>query len=204
MVWKMTLPATIWASALWASSIPKKEAATSFAWSSRSRRSRSRACGAATVSTAALRLAASNISSLEASAALRRGGLLWRRAGPAADQQPTGEQREGEREQAEQTEPTRGPGAALLGQAVDHPCPALLTYGHRHHLPSTGPATASGGASTSHHAILLRGKGPRSTGTPLLVPRTPPGPGRTARPPLGGAGWCSCGLRWSGPARTPS
>src|SRR6266487_3524416 len=137
-------------------------------------------------------------------AALRRGGLLWRRAGPAADQQPTGEQREGEREQAEQTEPTRGPGAALLGQAVDHPCPALLTYGHRHHLPSTGPATASGGASTSHHAILLPGQGPRSTGTPLLVPRTPPGPGRTARPPLGGAGWCSCGLRWSGPARTPS
>src|SRR6266702_3179319 len=134
----------------------------------------------------------------------RRGGRLWRRAGPAADQQPTGEQREGEREQAEQAEPTRGPGAALLGQAVDHPCPALLTYGHRHHLPSTGPATASGGASTSHHAVLLRGKGPRSTGTPLPVPRTPPGPGRTARPPLGGAGWRSCGLRWSGPARTPS
>src|SRR6266540_2377117 len=204
MVWKMTLPATIWASALWASSIPKKEAATSFAWSSRSRRSRSRACGAATVPTAPASEWSQptgtplTVRPLHTCSPLTVSG---RDAGRAAVGALCAVEAP---EVAEQTEPTRGPGAALLGQAVDHPCPALLTYGHRHHLPSTGPATASGGASTSHHAILLRGKGPRSTGTPLLVPRTPPGPGRTARPPLGGAGWCSCGLRWSGPARTPS
>src|SRR6266567_2738335 len=81
----------------------------------------------------------------------RGGGVLrrrdlpgWRGAGPAADQQPAGEQREGECEQAEQAESAGGSGASLLGQAVDHPRPALLTYGQpRSPSPSTGPATAS-------------------------------------------------------------